>query len=150
MGISSFNNSIMEDITMAVEQLIRTEQDGSLSFGNHTLAEKAKLEDYKYGGDLMKVKTHKPMTKLEKNGLFVYESVPGTSVYNFVENEDGVSFKVEGAEDAQIVIGLEENAEYEVIVGGNSSGVMATNMGGKLSLNVELGEAVADIVIKKA
>lgn len=150
MGISSFNNSIMEDITMAVEQLIRTEQDGSLSFGNHTLAEKAKLEDYKYGGDLMKVKTHKPMTKLEKNGLFVYESVPGTSVYNFVENEDGVSFKVEGAEDAQIIIGLEENAEYEVIVGGNSSGVMATNMGGKLSLNVELGEAVADIVIKKA
>ncbi|MBQ0027947.1 MAG: endosialidase [Lachnospiraceae bacterium] len=135
---------------MAVEQLIRTEQDGSLSFGNHTLAEKAKLEDYKYGGDLMKVKTHKPMTKLEKNGLFVYESVPGTSVYNFVENEDGVSFKVEGAEDAQIIIGLEENAEYEVIVGGNSSGVMATNMGGKLSLNVELGEAVADIVIKKA
>ena len=135
---------------MAVEQLIRTEQDGSLSFGNHTLAEKAKLEDFKYGGDLMKVKTYKPMTKLEKNGLFVYESVPGTSVYNFVENADGVSFKVEGAEDAQIIIGLEEDAEYEVVVGGNSSGVMATNMGGKLSINVELGNGAVDIAIKKA
>lgn len=135
---------------MAVEQLLRTEQDGSLSFGNHTLAEKAKVEDYKYGGDLMKVKTYKPMTKLEKNGMFAYESVPGTSVYNFVENADGVSFKVEGAEDAQITIGLEEDASYEVIVGGNSSGVMATNMGGKLSFNVELGESIVDIVIKKA
>lgn len=135
---------------MAVEQLLRTEQDGSLSFGNHTLDEKAKLEDYKYGGDLMKVKTYKPMTKLEKNGLFVYESVPGTSVYNFVENADGVAFKVEGAEDAQITIGLEEDAEYEVLVGGNSSGVMATNMGGKLNINVELGDAIVDIVIRKA
>lgn len=135
---------------MAVEQLIRTEQDGSLSFGNHTLAEKAKLEDFKYGGDLMKVKTYKPMTKLEKNGLFVYESVPGTSVYNFVENEDGVSFKVEGDEDAQIIIGLEEDAKYEVVVGGNSSGVMDTNMGGKLSINVELGDGAVDIAIKKA
>lgn len=135
---------------MAVEQLLRTEQDGSLSFGNHTLAEKAKLEDYKYGGDLMKVKTYKPMTKLEKNGLFMYESVPGTSVYNFIENANGVSFKVEGAEDSQITIGLEEDAEYEVIVGGNSAGVMATNMGGKLSFNVELGDAMVDIVIKKA
>lgn len=135
---------------MAVEQLLRTEQDGSLSFGNHTLGEKAKLEDYKYGGDLMKVKTYKPMTKLEKNGLFVYESVPGTSVYNFLESAEGVSFKVEGAEDAQITVGLEEDAEYEVVVGDNSSGVMATNMGGKLSFNVELGSETVDIVIKKA
>ena len=79
---------------MAVTELLRTESDGSLSFGNHTLNEKAKVEDYKYEGDLMKVKTYKPMTKLERNGLFVYESVPGTSVYNYSENESGVTFKM--------------------------------------------------------
>lgn len=135
---------------MAVKELLRTEQDGSLSFGNHELENKAKLEDYKYEGDLMKVKTHKPMTKLEKNGLFVYESVPGTSVYNFVETADGVKFKVEGTEDAQITLGLAEDAEYEVIVGGSSSGVMKTNMGGKLSFNVELGDSAVEVVVNKA
>ena len=30
-------------------------------------------------GDLYKVKTFKEITKLERNGMFVYESVPGTS-----------------------------------------------------------------------
>ena len=46
------------------------------------------------------------MTKLEKNGLFLYESVPGTSVSHFQETADGVSFEVEGADDAQLIIGL--------------------------------------------
>ena len=31
-----------------VEELIRAEADGSISFGNHTLAEKAKLEDFSH------------------------------------------------------------------------------------------------------
>ncbi|MBP9996968.1 MAG: endosialidase [Lachnospiraceae bacterium] len=135
---------------MAVEQLIRVEADGTLSFGNHTLSEKAKLEDFKYNGDLLKVKTYVPMTKLEKNGMFAYESVPGTSVHNFVENESGVTFKVEGSEDAQVTVGLEEDADYEVIVGGTNTGKMKTNMGGKLSFNVELGSGLVDVVIKKA
>lgn len=129
---------------MAVSELIRSEQDGSLSFGNHELNEKAKLEDYKYGGNLMKVKTYKPMTKLEKNGMFLYESVPGTSVYHFNETDKGVSFEVEGNEDAQITVGLQEDVDYEVIVGGMSAGKMKTGMGGKLSFNVELsGEPVS-------
>ena len=129
---------------MAVSELIRSEQDGSLSFGNHELDEKATLEDYKYGGNLMKVKTYKPMTKLEKNGMFLYESVPGTSVYHFNETDKGVSFEVEGNEDAQITVGLQEEVDYEVIVGGVSAGKMKTGMGGKLSFNVELsGEPVS-------
>ena len=32
-----------------VQQLIRSEADGSISFGNHSLAHKAKLEDYEHG-----------------------------------------------------------------------------------------------------
>ena len=75
-----------------VEQLLRSESDGTISFGNHKLAEKAKLEDFEHAGDLYKVKTYKTMTKLEKNGLFVYESVPGTSVTHFRETVEGVSF----------------------------------------------------------
>ncbi len=134
---------------MAVSELLRVEQDGSLSFGNHELSEKAKLEDFKYGGDLMKVKTYKPMTKLEKNGMLVYESVPGTSVYHFAESDQGVNFKAEGSEDAQITVGLEEEVDYEVIVGGVSAGKMKTGMGGKLSFNVELGNAPVEVSIKR-
>lgn len=121
-----------------VEQLIRSEQDGSVSFGNHTLTAKAKLEDFPHGGDLYKVKTFQTMTKLEKNGMFLYESVPGTSVNELKETAEGMVFKVEGGEDAQITLGLKDDTEYEVFVGGASIGKMKTGLGGKLSLSVEL------------
>lgn len=124
-----------------VEGLIQGELDGSLSFGNHMLTEKAKKEDFEHGGDLFKVKTYATMTKLEKNGMFVYESVPGTSVTHFTENADCVSFTVEGKEDAQLTIGLEDETEYEVFVGGTSIGKMRTNLGGKLSISLELADA---------
>ena len=124
-----------------VNELIRTEQDGSISFGNHALAEKAKKEDFEHGGDLYKVKTFSTMTKLEKNGMFSYESVPGTSVTNFKETVNGVSFFVEGADDAQLTIGLQDETEYEVVIGGSSIGKMTTNLGGKLSLSVQLAGA---------
>ena len=124
-----------------VEELLRGEADGSISFGNHRLEAKAKVEDFEHRGDLYKVKTFKTMTKLERNGMFVYESVPGTSVLNFEETEEGVRFLVEGSEDAQITIQLAESSEYEVFVAGESIGTMKTNLAGKLNISVELAEA---------
>lgn len=79
----------------AISELIRTESNGTISFGDYTLAEKAKLDNYEFEGDLYKVKTFKEITKLERNGLFVYESVPGTAVFNFCRKESGVEFSVE-------------------------------------------------------
>lgn len=124
-----------------VEELLRTEDDGSISFGNHKLGAKAKMEDFEHNGDLYKVKTYQTMTKLEKNGMFAYESVPGTSVLRFEETKDGISFLVEGDEDAQITVGLTEDTEYEVAIGGMSIGKMKTNLSGKLNLSVELAGA---------
>ena len=133
-----------------VTQLLFEETDGSLSFGNHTLEEKAKVEDFKYKGDLLKVKTYKTMTKLEKNGLFVYESVPGTSVSHFAENAEGVSFSVLGNEDAQITVGLEDEQEYSVSVNGQDYGVVRANLSGKLNIGVEFsGDTLNQVVIKK-
>ena len=100
-----------------------------------------KLEDFPFAGDILKVKTCKEITKLEKNGAFAYESVPGTTVTDFEEREDGVSFTVEGAEDAQITVGLMEDTEYEVLIDGESIGVMKTGLSGKISLGVELAAA---------
>ena len=59
-----------------VKELLRAEEDGTLSFGDYTLASKTKLDNYEVEGDLYTVKTFSEITKLEKNGMFVYESVP--------------------------------------------------------------------------
>lgn len=124
-----------------VVELLRAEADGAISFGNHKLETKAKVEDFEHEGDLLKVKTYRSITKLEKNGMFAYESVPGTSVNDFVEKEDGVSFLVEGDEDAQITVGLEDETEYEVFINDANIGRMKTNLSGKLNLSVELAGA---------
>ena len=125
----------------AISELIRIENNGKLSFGDYTLASKAKLDNFEKDGDIYKVKTFKEITKLEKNGLFVYESVPGFAVHDFYETAQTVEFSVEGPEDAQITLGLEEEAEYEIDIAGTSAGTMKTNLGGKLSLSVELEDA---------
>ena len=121
-----------------VEELLRTEENGTISFGNYMLDTKAKVEDYEHGGDLYKVKTYRKLTKLEKNGMFAYESEPGTSVNHFEETQDGLTFTVEGDEDAQITVGLEEDTVYTVYVNGVDVGEMKTNLSGKLNISVEL------------
>ncbi len=134
-----------------IDELLRSESNGSISFGNHELAAKAKLEDYEHSGDRYKVKTFQEITKLEKNGLFLYESVPGTSVHNFCESESGISFTVEGSQDVQITVGAADDSEYEVVVAGESAGGMKTNLSGKLSISVELegsGEVEVKIIKK--
>ena len=70
-----------------VQELIRTEDNGTISFGDYELNQKSKLSDYQYQGDMYKVKTYKEITKLERNGRFVYESVPGTSVFQLQQDE---------------------------------------------------------------
>lgn len=123
-----------------INELIRTEENGTISFGNYMLSEKSKKEDFEHDGDLYKVKTFSEITKLERNGMFVYESVPGTAVNNFSASDNKVTFSVSGAQDAQITIQLEDDAEYEVFTDGIAVGGMKTNMSGKLSLAAELSE----------
>jgi hypothetical protein len=143
-----------EGIKMSViSELIRTEADGTISFGNYELNQKSKVSDFEHKGDLYKVKTFKEITKLERNGMFVYESVPGTAVSNLNVTESGMTFEVEAPTDVQITVELEEDAEYQVFVDGREVGEMKTNLGGKLVLSVELGSTEkdkAEIRIEKA
>ena len=124
-----------------VKELIRTEGNGMISFGNYELAQKSKVSDFEHGGDMYKVKTYNEITKLERNGMFVYESVPGTTVLNLDVEENKMSFTVEGPKDAQITVELEEDAQYKVVIDGEEAGQMKTNLGGKLSVSVELEQA---------
>ena len=135
----------------AISELIRTEADGTISFGDYTLGAKAKLDNFEHNGDIYKVKTFAEITKLERNGLFVYESVPGTAVTSFQESDSEVSFMVDGPKDAQITLELEDSSEYEISINGTVAGEMKTNLGGKLSVSVELADAdaVAIKILKK-
>lgn len=130
-----------------VEELIRAEKTGEISFGNYLLDTKAKVDDFNYAGDIYKIKTYKDITKLEKNGLFIYESVPGTTVTGLCETEHGVKFTVEGQSDAQITLELEDEAEYSITINGENTGTMKTGLGGKVTVSVELSEGEQSSVI---
>ena len=136
-----------------IEELIRSEKDGGLSFGNYKLDTKSKVSDFPHCGDTYKVKTFYEITKLERNGSFVYESVPGTAVNDFKSTDSSVSFKVEGKvdTDAQITLELEEGSSYDIRIDGNDAGTMQTNMGGKLVISVEFAsETPVEVEVIKA
>ncbi len=133
-----------------VKELIRAENQGDISFGNYELSSKAKKSDFEYQGDIYKVKTFNEITRLERNGMFVYESVPGTAVNHFRQEGSGLSFQVEGAGDVQITLEMEDDAEYAVYLDGVGSGSVKTNLGGKLVFSAETtaGSSV-EVRIKK-
>ena len=133
-----------------IDELIREEENGSISFGNYELPSKTKKDGFEYNGDTYKIKTFNEITKLERNGMFVYESVPGTAVHEFRANSSKVMFSVEGDSDAQVTLELEAETEYKVHVDDVYVGKMKTNLGGKLSISVELEENdKVDVVIEK-
>ncbi len=134
----------------AIKELLRAENDGTLSFGDYELNEKKKLADFEFKGNVYKVKTYKEITKLECNEMFVYESVPGTAVTGFCETDKGMSFGVEGVQDAQITLGVEEDTKYQVLLDGVNVGDIETNISGKLTFGVELtvGKAIDVRVVR--
>ena len=61
-----------------------------------------------------------------------------------------MNFRVEGYEDSQITVELEESMEYEIFINQESIGKMKTNLGGKLSFSAELENgAIAEVKIVK-
>ena len=134
-----------------IESLIRTEQDGTISFGNYSLNEKSKKQDFEHQGDLYKVKTFYEITKLERNGMFVYESVPGTAVDHFSETDEGVVCRVEGYKASQVTLQLEEDTLYQVFENGELTAEITTNVSGKLAVNLDLEDGKPiDLEIVKA
>ena len=121
-----------------IESLIQVEQDETISFGNYSLNEKSKKQDFEHQGDLYKVKTFHEITKLERNGMFVYESVPGTTVSNFTETDEGITCRLEGYKASQVTVQLEENTAYKIYEDGEVTGEITTNISGKLGINIDL------------
>ena len=121
-----------------IKELLRAEADGTLSFGNYELDQKSKLSDFEFNGDLYKVKTFKEITKLERNGMLVYESVPGTAVTGFKSTDSEMIFNIEGIDNTQVTVEAEDGAEYKVYIDDVNAGKMQAKFGGKLVLSVEI------------
>lgn len=137
-----------EKIMAVIEELIRTEPDGGISFGNYKLDKKTKRTDFEVGADLYYVKTFKEITRLERNDTVLYESVPGTSVTGMKLEDGCLKFTVEGDHDVQITLGLSEDVEYRVVINGNPADRIRTSMGGKLAFSVNLaGTGKAEIEV---
>lgn len=133
-----------------VTELFRSEENGTLCFGDYTLAAKAKKGDIEFEGDIYKIKTFKTMTKLDKNGQLIFESVPGSAVHNFAATTDGVAFDIESNGDVQVTLEVEPQQEYKVYIDNINIGTMKANLAGKLTLSVELSEGTAASVrVKK-
>lgn len=133
-----------------ISELIRVETDNALSFGNHLMDSKRKVQDFEVEGDLYKVKTFNAMTKLEKNGRLLYESVPGTTVYNMSVTEAVTTFEVEGVEDAQVTVELETEQNYILFINDAEVDMMKTNLSGKMSFGVDFESGNQKVTIKKA
>ena len=133
-----------------IQELIRQESNGTISFGNYLLDSKKKVLDFEVEGDLYKVKTFKEITKLEKNGKMILEAVPGATVHNFTMTEKGVDFVLEGNEDLQLTLELAPEMEYKILVDSVNVGKIKTNIAGKVNFSVEMQQNVTKTVeIKK-
>ena len=78
--------------------------------------------------------------RADKGGKSETEQAAQEMAEHFRVDDTKVEFQVEGSQDAQVTLQLEEDCEYEVFVDGASIGGMKTNMSGKLVIGVELNE----------
>ena len=132
-----------------IEELIRLEDDGSISFGNYLMDKKKKVLDFEVCGNLYKVKTYKDITKLEKNGKMLLEAVPGATVHNFTMDAKTVAFEAESSDDVQITMELEPEKEYKLTVDDVIVGKINSNIGGKINFSLELSNKSASVKIEK-
>ncbi|MCJ7855559.1 endosialidase [Lachnospiraceae bacterium NSJ-143] len=120
-----------------VDELIRLEDNGTLSFGDYTADLKKKVPEFKVNDDIYYVKTFAEITRLEKNGRLLLESIPGSTVHNFSADERTASFTIEGTGDIRITMELEPESEYRVVVDDFNIGSVNSGLSGKVSFSVD-------------
>ena len=120
-----------------IGKLIQVETDGSISFGNYELLKKEKAIDFEVGGNLYDLRTFSEITKLNKDGALLYESIPGTSVHALKVTDKLVQFKVAGTAETQITMELSPNTDYNLFVEGVKLGKIKSSLAGKIIFSVD-------------
>ena len=132
-----------------INEIIRVEPDGSLSFGDYESAEKKKSE-LEAGGNQYYVKTHADITRLEKNGMLLIETVPGAAVHGLAVEAGTTAFSLEGLEDTRVTLELAPNEVYRVVINGTNIGNVKSNMSGKVIFSMELDATQQSVEVTKA
>ena len=134
-----------------VNEIIRAEADGTLSFGNYIVTEKQKLNDFKFGGHIYKVKTSNELTRFERDDKMLLETVPGTAIHNFKLVGENVEFFAEGNGNTQFTVGLEPETEYNIVICGELAGTSNSGISSKINFGAELdANTPCEIKIEKA
>lgn len=131
-----------------MSELISVNDIKLLDFGNFTSEKKLK-ESMEFMGDQYNIKTYNEVTRLEKNDLMIYESVPGTEVSNFLDDIEKISFRVKGNGNTSIILAVEENKEFKFSIDGIEYENNSLLAQGKLNVNVDLNEDWVEIEVNK-
>ena len=122
---------------------------GFIDFGGYTQTEKQKVDDFELNGDAYKIKTHNVITRLEKNGSMLFESVPGTQVKDFNVTEKVIEFTAYGFGATMITLELEPEKEYQIMIDEKNVGETKSTLSGKINFSSELSEAAKSFRIEK-
>lgn len=132
-----------------VNEIIRIENDGTLSFGNYEVDEKQKVNDFDVNGDKYQVRTHKDVTRITKNSALLLETVPGSAIHNLKVSDKGTSFTAEGMGNTQFTLELENDTNYKVIIDDVNIGKIKSSVAGKLAFSAELSASGQSVKIEK-
>lgn len=134
---------------MSIVNEILKAENNYLCFGNYLVTEKQKLEDFAFNGDKYKVKTHNEITRLEKNGQMILETVPGSAVHKFSMNENEISFEAEGFKNTQVTLEVEPKQNYKLEIDDVVISTTKSSSFGKFSFSLTLFSYPRTIKIKK-
>jgi len=132
-----------------IEELIRVEKDGTLSFGNYLVDSKQKVLDFEVNGDLYYVKTYNQVTKIEKNSKLLLEAVPGATIHSLKMEAKVVTFSIEGEEDVKVTMELEGDKEYRVFIEDFNVGTVKASVAGKINFSVDSKKSIKEVKLEK-
>ena len=132
-----------------ITELIRQEQDGTISFGNYEATSKQKLADFEVEGDLYYIKTYNEITRVEKNGSLLLESIPGCTVHHFANVGLVVTFSLETYRDTTVTLELESDQEYKIFMDDEEVDKVKANLAGKVTFSTEAIKQSIQIQIEK-
>lgn len=132
-----------------VSEVIRIEDNNTLSFGNYSVKEKQKVSNFNFVNNIYKVKTHDQVTRIEENGELLLETVPGSTVHNFYKDDKAIMFSIEGYENTSIIMELERDAAYRITINGTNIGSTKSNSYGKINFSLDLKSSKQNVNIEK-
>ena len=132
-----------------VKKGIIIDEDKFLSFGNYKLKEKHKITDFDFFGEKLELKTYQKNTRLKKNGMIFFESIPGSAVHKMNINNSPIQFYITGLKTTDITISLQPDTMYRIYADNSDLGETKSTMSGKITFSLDLDDIHRIVKIEK-